>query len=66
MDRAYWTKKLREADAELDAARGKTATDAAARKLMRIRAELKALGPAPAKKPKRQPSRGARSADAAS
>jgi hypothetical protein len=64
MDRGYWTKKLIEAEAELDAARGKTATDAAARKLMRIRAELKALGPVPAKKPKRQPGRGARSAAA--
>jgi hypothetical protein len=66
MDRKYWTNKLREAEAELDAARGKTATDAAARKPMRIRAELKALGAPPAKKPKRQPSRGSQTADASS
>jgi hypothetical protein len=57
MDRERWTKLLREAEAELDAARGKVATDAAARKLMRIRAELKAIGPGPAKRPKRSPAR---------
>ena len=52
VDRDYWIKKLREAEAELEAARGKVATDAAARKLMRARAELKALNATPAEKPK--------------
>jgi hypothetical protein len=41
VDRAYWTKKLREA--ELEAARTRTEVNAAAKKLQRAKAELKAL-----------------------
>jgi hypothetical protein len=39
----FWTRKLREAEAELDAAKTRTALDAAAKKLQRARAALKAL-----------------------
>jgi hypothetical protein len=42
-DRQYWTKKLREAERELNAARTRTAVSAAAKKLMRAKAELKRL-----------------------
>jgi hypothetical protein len=49
----FWTRKLREAEAELDAARTRTALDAAAKKLQRARAALKALQ-AQAEKPKRR------------
>ena len=52
MDREYWTKELREAERELDAAIGRTALNAAARKLQRARAELKRLEAEPAKRPK--------------
>jgi hypothetical protein len=44
MNREYWKTALREALVELDAARGKAATDAAARRVMRARTELKLLG----------------------
>jgi hypothetical protein len=64
MDRDYWKTALQEALAELDAARGKVALDAAARKVMRARTELKRMG-AP-KRPKRKSNCGAASADAAS
>jgi hypothetical protein len=44
----YWRTKLREAEAELDAAKTLTAVKAAASKLQRVKAELKALeGKAP-------------------
>lgn len=43
MDRAYWMKVLQEAERELNAARGRTAINAAARRLQRARAELKRL-----------------------
>jgi hypothetical protein len=55
MHREYWKTALREALVELDSARGKTATDAAARRVMRARTELKLLG-AP-KRPKRRATR---------
>lgn len=52
-DRAYWTRALREAERELDAAKGRTAVSAAARKLQRARAELKRLEELePSKEPK--------------
>jgi hypothetical protein len=51
MNREYWKTALREALVELDSARGKAVTDAAARRVMRARTELKLLG-AP-KRPKR-------------
>jgi hypothetical protein len=43
MDLKFWQKALREAERELDAATTRTALDAAARKLMRAKAELKRL-----------------------
>ena len=43
MDLKFWQKVLREAERELDAATTRTALDAAAKKLMRAKAELKRL-----------------------
>jgi hypothetical protein len=43
MDRDYWTKQLREAERELDAATSLTAVKAAAKKVRRTKAELKEL-----------------------
>jgi hypothetical protein len=43
MDLKFWKKALREAERELDAATTRTALDAAAKKLMRAKAELKWL-----------------------
>ena len=54
MDREYWTKQLQEAERELDAAIGRTALNAAARKLQRARAELKRLEAEPANRPKQR------------
>jgi hypothetical protein len=42
-DQAYWTRKLQEAEAELDAATTRTALNAAAKLVMLAKAELKAL-----------------------
>jgi hypothetical protein len=42
-DRDYWTNKLREAERELDAANRRSDVNAAAKRLMRVKAELKAL-----------------------
>jgi hypothetical protein len=42
MDREYWAERLREAEAELDAAKTLTAVNAAAKKLQRAKGELKA------------------------
>jgi hypothetical protein len=42
-DRAYWTRALQEAERALDAARGRTAVNAAAKRLMRVKAELREL-----------------------
>jgi hypothetical protein len=42
-DRAYWTKQLREAEAELAAAKRRYELNAAAKKLQRAKAELKRL-----------------------
>ena len=66
MDREYWTKQLREAEAELEAATKRTDVDAAARKLQRAKAELKALEGKPAERPKGRSSRGGASAGASS
>jgi hypothetical protein len=60
-DAKYWTEGLREAERELDAATRLTDVNAAAARLMRIKAELEALEPA-----KRHPTRGSRSAGASS
>ena len=54
MDREYWTKELLEAERKLDAARGRTALNVAARKLQRARAELKRLEAEPANRSKQQ------------
>jgi hypothetical protein len=43
MDLKFWKKALREAERELDAATTRTALDAAAKRLMRAKAELKRL-----------------------
>ena len=59
-NRAYWQKQLREAEAELDVAKKLTDVNAAAKKLERAKAELKALEDAPPK-PARPSARGASS-----
>jgi hypothetical protein len=46
-DREYWTKKLREAEAELEAARKPSEVRAAAKKLQRAKAEEREMGAAP-------------------
>jgi len=43
MDLKFWQKALREAERELDAATTRTTLDAAAKKLMRTKAESKRL-----------------------
>ena len=43
IDVKFWRKALRNAEQELDAATTRTALDAAAKKLMRAKAELKRL-----------------------
>jgi hypothetical protein len=50
----FWTRKLREAEAELDAARTRAAVNDAASKLQRARAALKALEAEQAEKTKRR------------
>ena len=45
MDLKFWKKALREVERELDAATTRTALDAAAKKLMRAKTELKRLRP---------------------
>jgi hypothetical protein len=55
MDRDYWTKELCEAEAELAAAKRRAELNAAAKKLQRARAALKALE---AEQAEPQPSRG--------
>jgi hypothetical protein len=60
-DEKYWTRKLKEAERELDAATRLTEVNAASARLMRIKAEMKAL-----EAPKRRSSRGAPSAGASS
>jgi hypothetical protein len=64
MGRDYWTKALREAERELEAATTRTAVNTAAKKLQRAKAELKALEAEKADRPKRKSSRGSRSAGA--
>jgi hypothetical protein len=58
----FWTRKVREAEAELDAAKTRTALDAAAKKLQRARAALKALEAEQAEQAKHRASRGSGSA----
>jgi hypothetical protein len=55
---AYWTKELQETEAELEAAKMLTAVKAAAKKLQRAKAELKALEDVPTERPKRRATRG--------
>jgi hypothetical protein len=55
-DLTYWTQKLRQAEAELDAAAKRSDVDAAARKLQHAKAQLRMLEVS-AKKPNRRPSR---------
>jgi hypothetical protein len=63
-DREYWQKQLREAEAELAAAKRRTELNAAAQRLQRAKAELKHLEAEAAERPKRRSSRGSGSADA--
>jgi hypothetical protein len=42
-DLAYWTKRLQQAERELEAATRRSDVNAAASRLMRVKAELKAL-----------------------
>jgi hypothetical protein len=60
----FWTRKLREAEAELGAARTRAAVNDAASKLQRARAALKALEAEAAERPKRRATRGSGSAGA--
>jgi F0F1-type ATP synthase epsilon subunit len=53
MDREYWTKALRQAETELEAARSRTEVTAAAKKLQHAKAELKALEEVPTRPAKR-------------
>jgi hypothetical protein len=62
----FWTRKLREAEAELDEARTRAAVNDAASKLQRARAALKELEAERAEKPKRRSSRGSGGAGASS
>jgi hypothetical protein len=62
-DLTYWTEQLRQAEAELEAARRRTEVDEAARKFQRAKAELKALKEL-AKAPKRRTDRGSKSGNA--
>jgi hypothetical protein len=52
MDREYWTKQLREAEAALEAAKKKSDVDAAAKRLRRAKAELRALEEEPPTPPR--------------
>jgi hypothetical protein len=61
-DVQFWTRKLREAEAELDAAKTRSALDTAAKKLQRARAALKALETEKAERLKHRASAGSRSA----
>jgi hypothetical protein len=65
MDQEYWTKQLREAEAELEAAKTLSAVNAAAKKLQRAKAELKALEGEPAT-PKPRATRASRAEGASS
>jgi hypothetical protein len=64
--RAFWTRKLEEAERKLAAARGRTALNAASRKLNEARRELKRLDEQEPAKPTQRPSRGRGSAGASS
>jgi hypothetical protein len=63
-DLEYWTKQLREAERELDAATRRSDVNAAAKRLQRARAELKRLEAQAAERLKRRASRGSGSAGA--
>ena len=65
-DLTYWTRKLQEAEAELDAARTRTQVNEAAKKLHYAKAQLKRLEIEQAHRPQRTPNRGSRSAGASS
>jgi hypothetical protein len=66
MDLTYWQTALREAEAELEAARTRTELNAAAKKFQRAKAALKELEAETAGKPKRRSSRGRAAAGASS
>jgi hypothetical protein len=64
-DRDYWQKQLRQAEQEFAAARRRTELNAAAKRLQRAKAAVKALEAEATERPKRS-SRGSRSAGASS
>ena len=64
MDRDYWTKALNEAEQELEAATTRSGLNAAAKKVMRAKQELKWLEPA--KSSRRRSTRASGSAAASS
>jgi hypothetical protein len=66
MDREYWTKALNEAERELEAATTRTALNAAAKKVMRAKQELKWLGEAAGSSNRRRVIRASVSAGASS
>jgi hypothetical protein len=57
MDREYWQKQVREVERELEAATRRSDVDAAAKKLQRAKAALKALETKPGLDQPGQPSR---------
>jgi hypothetical protein len=63
-DREYWTKQLREAEAELEAATRRSDVNAAASKLQRAMAELKLLEAQETGRPKRRATRASGAAGA--
>jgi hypothetical protein len=63
-DRQYWTERLKQAEAELEVATRRSDVNAAAKRLQRAKAELKALEAESAKRAKRRASRASGSAGA--
>jgi hypothetical protein len=62
----YWRERLREAEADLAAAKKRTEVDAAASRFMLAKTALKRLEAESAERPKRRPTRDAGSAGASS
>jgi hypothetical protein len=64
--RDYWTRELREAEAELEAATRRSDVNAAAKRLQLAKAQLKRLEAEAAERPTRRTSRGSGPAGASS
>jgi polyhydroxyalkanoate synthesis regulator phasin len=65
-DREYWTRQLREAERELDAATRRSDVNAAAKRLQLVKAELRQLEAKATRRPKRRSSRASGPAGASS